>query len=68
MDRRATLLWMGELLDHVRACHDSLEDAEPRQAARLAEAIERDLAELRSLCSSLGCAAPHAHELCDQAA
>lgn len=54
MDRRDTLLWMGELLDHVRACHESLEEAEPRQAARLTEAIERDLANLRSLCQTLG--------------
>jgi hypothetical protein len=54
MDRRATLLWMHELLEHVRACQESLEDADPRQAARLAEAIERDLAELRSLCQALG--------------
>lgn len=53
MDRRATLLWMGELLDHLRTCHESLEEADPRSAARLAAMIERDLAHLRSLCRSL---------------
>lgn len=68
MDRRATLLWMGELLDHVRACHESLEDADPRRATRLAEAIERDLGDLRSLCQSLGAACEAAPAVCERAA
>ncbi|MFO0898813.1 MAG: hypothetical protein U0836_15425 [Pirellulales bacterium] len=68
MDRRATMLWMGELLDHVRACHESLEEADPRRAARLAEAIERDLADLRSLCQSLGAGCDTAPAACERAA
>ena len=68
MDRRDTVLWMGELLDHVRACQESLEEAEPRQAARLAEAIERDLANLRSLCQSLGRGRPEAATVGQRAA
>jgi hypothetical protein len=53
-NRRHTLLWMRDLLDHMSRCHDQLQWASDG-AARLflAEAMLGDLAECQRLCEQL---------------
>ena len=54
MDRHSKLLWMKEVLEHLDDCHRQWQFAEDAAAGRyLAEAVERDLDELRRLCESL---------------
>lgn len=54
-NRRHTLLWMKDLLDHMASCHDQLQWAEENDSAReyLADSLMSDLAECRRLCEEL---------------
>lgn len=51
MDRKNVCLWMKDVLEHAGDCCDQLADS-PNERF-LAEAIERDLEELRRLCAAL---------------
>lgn len=53
-NRRHTLLWMKDLLDHMARCHDQLQWAgdDPTRAF-LAESLMDDLAECQKLCEEL---------------
>ena len=53
-NRRHTLLWMKDLLEHMAQCHDQLQWAEddPTQEF-LAEALMGDLLECQKLCEEL---------------
>jgi hypothetical protein len=44
---------MQDLLEHVSACREQWQSAEPAIERFLAEAVRRDLDELRRLCDSL---------------
>ncbi|QEH35339.1 hypothetical protein OJF2_38900 [Aquisphaera giovannonii] len=53
-NRRNTLLWMKDLIEHMSRCHDQLQwasDGEMRQY--LAEAMLGDLQECQRLCEEL---------------
>ncbi len=53
-NRRHTLLWMKDLIDHMSRCHDQLEYAGDGQAQFfLAEAMLGDLVECQRLCEQL---------------
>jgi hypothetical protein len=53
-NRRHTLLWMKDLLEHMSQCHDQLQWAEddPTQSF-LAESLLGDLVECQKLCQEL---------------
>jgi len=53
-NRRDTLLWMKDLLDHMARCHSQLEWAgdDPTRSF-LAESLMDDLAECQKLCEEL---------------
>jgi hypothetical protein len=44
---------MQDLLEHLGACHEQWPAAEPAVERFLADAVRRDLDELRRLCDSL---------------
>ena len=53
-DRRNTLLWMKDLLEHMNQCHDQLQWADDgRTESFLAERLIGDLTECRRLCEEL---------------
>lgn len=53
MTRHATFLWMQDLLEHLHACSEQWQTAEPGSEPFLADTMRRDLDELRRLCESL---------------
>lgn len=53
MDRQARLLWMKEVLEHLDECHRQWQFADDEIERYLADAMERDLEELRRICRSL---------------
>lgn len=53
-DRRTTLLWMKDLIEHMNQCHSQLQWAgEGPGASFLADALMVDLSECRRLCEQL---------------
>jgi hypothetical protein len=53
-NRRHTLLWMKDLLDHMNQCHEQLQWASDGQTeAYLAETLLVDLSECQKLCEQL---------------
>lgn len=53
-NRRHTLLWMKDLLDHMNQCHEQLQwAADGRTEAYLAETLMVDLSECQKLCEQL---------------
>jgi hypothetical protein len=53
-DRRTTLLWMKDLIDHMNRCHDQLQWAGDGQTeSYLTESLLVDLTECRRLCEQL---------------
>ena len=53
-NRRHTLLWMKDLLDHMNQCHEQLQWAADGQTeAYLAETLMGDLSECQKLCEQL---------------
>jgi hypothetical protein len=58
-NRRHTLLWMKDLIDHMSRCHDQLEWAKDGATQLfLAEAMLGDLVECQRLCEQLRSAQP----------
>jgi hypothetical protein len=53
MNRRAKFLWMKEILEHLDECHRQWQYADDQTERYLAEAMKRDLEEVRRLCDSL---------------
>lgn len=53
MDRHARLLWMKEVIEHLNDCHLQWQSADSADEFFLAEAMKRDLDELRRLCELL---------------
>jgi hypothetical protein len=53
MDRHAKLVWMKEVLEHLRDCQQEWETAQGPTERFLAESIHRDLDEVRRICDSL---------------
>lgn len=54
MDRSSTFLWMKDLVDHLRSCTDQWQVCPTRHTAGVwADAMSRDLDELRRLCDTL---------------
>jgi hypothetical protein len=52
--RQSNLLWLKDLLEHLRACQKQLEWAEDRETVHgLTDAMLRDLESCRRLCESL---------------
>jgi hypothetical protein len=59
-NRRNTLLWMKDLLDHMSRCHDQLEWASDGDTQSfLADALIGDLNECQKLCEQLRAAQGH---------
>ncbi len=53
-NRRETLLWMKDLLEHMSRCHEQLQWAGDRDSeAFLTESLMVDLSECRHLCEQL---------------
>jgi hypothetical protein len=53
-NRRNTLLWMKDLLEHMTQCHEQLQWAsDGATEAYLAETLMVDLSECRKLCEQL---------------
>jgi hypothetical protein len=53
-NRRHTLLWMKDLLDHMNQCHEQLQwAADGPTEAYLAETLMVDLSECQKLCEQL---------------
>ena len=58
-NRRHTLLWMKDLIDHMSRCHDQLEwTKDGATQLFLAEAMLGDLVECQRLCEQLRSAQP----------
>jgi hypothetical protein len=58
-DRRTTLLWMKDLIDHMNRCHDQLQWApDGPTSTYLTESLLVDLTECRRLCEQLQVASP----------
>jgi hypothetical protein len=54
-DRQTSLLWMKDLIEHMKQCHDQLEWAsDARTEAFLTDAMVADLNECRRLCDQFG--------------
>jgi len=53
MNRRDKLLWMKEILEHLEDCHHQWLLAGEDAGNYLADAMKRDLDEVRRLCDSL---------------
>ena len=53
-DRQTTLIWMKDLIEHMRECHEQLQWAgEGAAGSFLADTLIADLAECRKLCDRL---------------
>ena len=53
-NRRTTLLWMKDLLEHMNRCHDQLEwTPDGPTSAFLTESLIVNLTECRKLCEAL---------------
>ncbi len=53
-NRRTTLLWMKDLIEHMSRCHEQLQwAADGPSASFLTEAMLVDLSECRHLCERL---------------
>jgi hypothetical protein len=53
-NRRHTLLWMKDLIEHLSRCHDQLEwTSDDRTQSFLAEAMLGDLDQCQRLCEQL---------------
>ena len=53
-DRRETLLWMKDLIDHMTLCHEQLQWAgDSATEAFLADSMMVNLSECRQLCQEL---------------
>ncbi len=50
MDRRESVLWMREVLDHLNRCCDQWQSTERGSEQLAIQAIERDVAELQRVC------------------
>ncbi len=53
MDRRSTFLWMRDILDHLSSCCEQWESADASSERFLADAMRRDMDELRKLYQSV---------------
>jgi hypothetical protein len=53
MDRRNVFMCMKDLVDHLRACADQWQTSSRGGDGVWAEAVRRDLDELRRLCEKL---------------
>jgi hypothetical protein len=61
-NRRTTLLWMKDLIDHMHRCHDQLQWAgDGPSASYLTESLLVDLTECRRLCEQLQVAPKSGH-------
>jgi hypothetical protein len=59
-NRRYTLLWMKDLIEHMSRCHDQLQWAHDRATQTfLAEALLGDLSECQRLCEQLRAGPSH---------
>jgi hypothetical protein len=54
-NRRQTLLWMKDLIDHMNRCHEQLQWADDDESTRsfLTESLMVDLSECHRLCEQL---------------
>lgn len=50
MERRETVLWMREVLEHLNRCCDQWEVSGSRAEQMAIQSMERDLAELQRIC------------------
>lgn len=53
MDRRAQLLRMKDILEHLGDCYEQWHSVEPGSQMLLADMMKRDLDQCRRLCESL---------------
>ncbi len=68
-NRRHTLLWMKDLIEHMSRCHDQLEwTKDGTTQVFLAESLLGDLNECQKLCEQLRMPADHQASMCTMAA
>ena len=65
-NRRNTLLWMKDLIEHMSRCHDQLEWANDGETQKfLADALLGDLSECQKLCEQLRTGQVHERRACN---
>ena len=52
-NRRSTMLWMKDLIEHMNRCHEQLQWADSRTQSFLADSLLTDLVECQRLCEEL---------------
>jgi hypothetical protein len=52
-NRRSTMLWMKDLIEHMNRCHEQLQWADGRTQSFLTESLMTDLMECQRLCEEL---------------
>jgi hypothetical protein len=52
-NRRSTMLWMKDLIEHMNRCHEQLQWADQRTQSFLTDSLLTDLAECQRLCEEL---------------
>jgi hypothetical protein len=52
-NKRSTMLWMKDLIEHMNRCHEQLQWADSRTQSFLTESLLTDLAECQRLCEEL---------------
>jgi hypothetical protein len=52
-NRRTTMLWMKDLIEHMNRCHEQLQWADSRTQSFLTESLMTDLSEFQRLCEEL---------------
>jgi len=52
-NRRSTMLWMKDLIEHMNRCHEQLQWADQSTQSFLTDSLLTDLAECRRLCEEL---------------
>jgi hypothetical protein len=52
-NRRSTMLWMKDLIEHMNRCHEQLQWADGRTQSFLTDSLLTDLSECQRLCEEL---------------
>ena len=62
-NRRSTMLWMKDLIEHMNRCHEQLQWADSRTQPFLTESLLTDLTECQRLCEELRSSSPQERSL-----
>jgi len=62
-NRRTTMLWMKDLIEHMNRCHEQLQWADSRTQPFLTESLMTDLRQFQQLCEELHSSSPRERPL-----